>query len=628
VIPVGFNADAHAARCDGVWFDRMVNTLPPRWQDTIKGTWQSRWHPDEEARRAANLEVLHTVAWLKDAQLAGLRPDSLDMDIKARADVFARHYSAGLRGAHDDQGLAWAKRNMERHGMAAYWPDKKDRPVVSQLARLKDGRFWRGILRRVFAQTVERCNITLGYVNKDEDCYTSNMRVKQRIAQIASNKRVMEQTYLENEFGQQMSVQELSDKGPANRNIRLKELMVRISGMDLIAQDLGHEGVFVTATCPSRMHKFSDTKYGVRANKRYDGTLPNDAQRYMTKQWSLMRSALAREGLKVYGFRVAEPHHDGCPHWHLLLFYPVQTERGFDSMERIKKRFEQYFLHNDSGSERVAAEHRLKYEQIDRAKGSAAAYIAKYISKNINGFKVDYDLYGAPAVESSQRVDTWAATWRIRQFQQMGGAPVGVWRELRRINTDELNTEVMPESLKKSISGVNIGQIGGRTAIGYQLYTMAQGGPCVSRKDLAVTLLKQETGEVNKYQEVKPADVIGVVAVGRNFYKPKHMVAMLGHLGPKAVPTLSRPAFARIESERCQWRSVVRGVVGSSGPALRSGEAAQPWTRVTNCTQLVEFDAQTMRDKVTYTRSKLGKFKQWAKKPPPEQVAALEVLDC
>lgn len=617
-----FFADVHAARRDSVWVERMVTKLPARWQDTIKGTWQKRWHPSEEARRAANLDVLTTVEWMQDAQLAGLRPDASDIDIKARADVFARHYADGLRGVGEQRGFEWAKRNMERHGVAEYWPDGQS--VAAQLARLKCVRFWRGILRRLFAQTIERCNIQLGYVNKDADCYVSNMRVKQRIAQLASNKRVMQQTYLENEFGQRMSVDELADKGPANRTIRLNELMVRISGMDLIAKELGHEAVFVTVTCPSRMHKYSDTKYGVRPNAKYDGTLPNEAQSYMTKQWGRMRTSLKRDGLEIYGFRVVEPHHDACPHWHLLLFYPRQTARGTDGETRMRERFAQYFLLNDSAGERGAEKHRIRYEKIDKDRGCAAAYIAKYISKNINGFKVEYDLYGTPAVESSQRVDTWASTWRIRQFQQLGGAPVGVWRELRRINTDGLMTELLPEALSKSISGVNIGQIGGRTAIGYQIYTMAQGGPCVQRKDLAVRLLKQATGEVNKYQEVKPPDVIGVEAVGRNWYRPRHMVAMLG----KLAPTISRPAFAQIETQRCQWRIVVHGDGGISGPELRSGEAAQPWTRVTNCTQLVEFDAQSMRDKVTYIRSKTGRFKNWAKKPTTHSVAVDEIRDC
>lgn len=610
-----FDADTFARARDADWINQITATLPARWIDTIKREWSGAWSPFEALRRSANITVLKSVEALTDAQRAGLRPDANDIEIKQRAQVFARHYQDGINGRAAkslEWAAQWAMENMERHGMADFWPAKKGRPLGAVLARLKCVKFWRRVLRGLFAKTVEACSIGLGLVNKDRDIYVSNQSVSRHTQQMISADKVLDQTYLENEYGQQVSIKALAAKGAANKDIRLAELMTRISGMDAIAQDLGHAGLFVTVTCPSRMHKWTQTQHGVKPNPKFDGTTPREAQTYLCRQFNKLGAALGRAGVERYGFRVVEPHHDGCPHWHLLIFYKPVTAAGKCARALMRGMFKRYFLDNDSAGERGAAERRITYKPIDRTKGSAAAYIAKYISKNTTGFQLEFDLYGHPIVSTVQRVAAWASTWKVRQFQQLGGAPVGVWRELRRINPQAVEGVPLPDELRTAMNGVNVGQQGGKLAIGYQAYTMAQGGPCVARKALRIRLLKQETGDVGSYGEVKAPDVIGVQAAGQNLYKPKHMVDMLG----KLAPTVARPAFAQIETERCQWRHVSNVQVKAEADrsvkdVQANGEAVRPWTRVNNSTRLQIWDKDSIRDVAVVTRSKTGNFRGW-----------------
>ena len=262
----------------------------------------------------------------------------------------------------------------------------------------------------------------------------------------------------------------------------------------------------------------------------------------------------------MYGFRISEPQHDGTPHWHLLIF--AENKK----LKIIQNTIKSYAL-KDSSTEKGALKNRVNFKTIDPSKGSAAGYIAKYVAKNIDGLAVGNDLFGNPAMETSLRVETWATTWNIRQFQQIGGAPVTVWRELRRVKEmDEKNPDHLIEAwksanknTKKIINGNEI------DSVSWGGYINAQGGPVIGNK-YKIRVSKQDQDGLGRYGEPLGERPIGVEAYTNEKYTPKHMEWMT------IKPLIDRTVTWFCHSNRHKW-------------VIKKSALCAPWTRVNNCTQ-------------------------------------------
>lgn len=360
-------------------------------------------------------------------------------------------------------------------------------------ARLQKDKWWLGKLRKIHDRWREHLMIATTYVSKVSSPYCSEPCLREWTAQKKANFEYLQAMELEDQdTGERSSLLDKVMGSVSNPKIARHELMVRMRGFEDMANEMGLAGVFYTLTAPSRYH--ATHVHSGKRNDKYCNASPRKTQKYLCNVWSRVRAKWRRKGIRTFGFRVAEPHHDGTPHWHLLLFLrPEEVELATDI-------FHEYALQED-GSEPGAAEYRFTAKPIDEEFGSATGYIAKYISKNIDGYGMDGEFdheSGKPVKEMAMRVRAWASRWSIRQFQQIGGAPVSTWRELRRLGCREL---VLHPELEAARAAAD--------APDWPGYVNAQGGPFVTRDCLRVRLNYEYTENGNDYGDTV-AKITGV----------------------------------------------------------------------------------------------------------------------
>ena len=419
--------------------------------------------------------------------------------------------------------------------------------IDSTLIRLTCEKWWFKQMLDIQKRMVEHIAIACGEVRANAASYISNQSFQEWQLQQRKNHDYLRAMIIENIDNPEEQV-ELFDmflKSSSNPALRRNEMMVRLRGLEEWAEENNNEALFLTLTAPSSFHAGN-------GNKKWSGVNPRETQNYLNKVWQQFRALLSKRNIKFYGMRVAEPHKDGTPHWHALAYVPAEHK------EEVIRLFKQKALELD-GNEKGAAEHRCKVEECDKTKGSATAYIAKYIAKNIDGFALAGEVSDEDPTlslhDNALRVRAWASRWGLRQFQFYGGASISVWRELRRLISGQADDEI----INKAHAAAGI-------ANDYAAYMEIQGGALAKRTDQPIKL-DYETKPANKYGEQRKA-IIGLA----NRFSLKQVI--------------SRTKKWQIKKRPQDFAQRTESMVERSSTANNSARSA-PWTCVNNCNRSI-----------------------------------------
>lgn len=434
--------------------------------------------------------------------------------------------------------------------------------IYSAILRITSPEWWGRKLWRLRCEWRENQFRAIGVIHKKRMPYVSIDALNQWQEQRRKNRAFFQAHELVDEDGNIASLENMVYASISNPAIRRHELMTRMAGVEMIAMSRGDAGIFLTITCPSRYH--ANTQNG-HQNPKWDHTSPRQGQRYLCKTWARAMSALNRRNLRPYGFRVAEPHHDATPHWHVLLFMPP------DDRKEITDILREYFITEDRAELGRNTGARFKAKKLDPKKGSATAYVAKYISKNIDGYALDGELdneTGKPLSDTAKYAMAWASQHNIRQFQPFGLPPVTVWRELRRLANQltaaQKETGAFKRGAPQLADPAMDAVLAAADAGCFATYIEKQGGVLIPRERYTVRIAYEEADEQNTYGET-PEKIFGV-------FSPR-------------LGALSRICTRLIKWKIRKKQAVDDGANASGGRALAvTSPPGDAWSSVNNST--------------------------------------------
>lgn len=420
--------------------------------------------------------------------------------------------------------------------------------IPGSLARMLCADWWYRKLWQMRSEWREEQLRAVCLVNKKASPYVSYEAVIHKREQRRKSLEFFRSHELVNADGDTLDMEEVVNASSSNPAHRRNEMMACVKGLELIAEMRGECAVFYTITCPSRFHA---TLNNGRPNPKWTSETVRESSNYLVETFAAFRKAMHKAGLRWYGVRVAEPHHDGTVHWHLLCFMRKKERRAITAMLRkFAIREDREELGNNTGP-------RFKSELINPRKGTPTSYIAKYISKNIDGRGLSGEISketGKSLRDNAENVNAWASLHRVQQFRFFGIPGRQAYRELRLLAGQAARAQNDSKAGAAVLDNPRLDAVLAAADAGcFATYIMKQGGVLVARKHHLVRTAYELNDEPSAYGD--------------------HGVRIYGIWSPIAE--------GRICTHAVKWKMVRKAVDLQEATADKG--ACAPWTRGNNC---------------------------------------------
>ncbi|MDK1707031.1 replication endonuclease [Serratia marcescens] len=434
------------------------------------------------------------------------------------------------------------------------------------LARLCCATWWQRKLWRYRCEWREEQLRAACLVHKKDSAFVSADALIHHREQRRRMREFLKAYELVNDDGFSIDMEAVYYAGNSNPRHRRVEMMITVKGMQEIAETRGDNAFWFTITCPSKYH--ATLQNSGAPNPKWTARTVRDSSDYLVNLFAGVRKKLNRKGLRWYGVRVAEPHHDGTVHWHVMVFCRPEDEEAITDILR------EFAIREDRAELGDDITPRFEVEQITKEKGSPLSYIAAYIGKNIDGSKltkpdpqtgeppVDHES-GKSIADTVEHAIAWASLHRVRQFQFFGIPSRQTYRELRRL-AGQLDREGKDGKKQQRLTDKAMDDVMSAADAGcIATYILKQGGILRPRNEHIVRTAYSEADKPNDYGE-HGTQIYGI-------WSP--------HLGEAS----------RICTHPDNWQRV-RKAIQAGGAADRQGVdvdlqggSAAPWTRGNNC---------------------------------------------